>query len=233
MKTATVSQAHELADQIRRRIQSERLAEGQLFMTADQLATEYQVSRTVAREAISRLQALGILEGRKRKGLIVCRPDPVRLLSNSVPSLIDSVDDWRELAQLRYVLETGAIELAVRNATASQLDRLEAIVAEMELALTTPDPLDRQVALDVDFHTLLLEMTGSRMIAGMQQVLVRFFASAPHAPPTAASAQRIIWEHRELYRAVRERDVERARSMIRLQFRGLLSGPETPPGDAP
>ena len=37
-------------------------------MTKAQIAQEYGASRTVTREALSRLQALGILEGRKRKG---------------------------------------------------------------------------------------------------------------------------------------------------------------------
>jgi len=65
-------------------------------------------------------------------------------------------------------------------------------------------------------------MTGSRLIAGMQQVLVQFFQIAPHCEKTEASAERIIWEHRELLNAIRDRDVERARAMIRLQFRATL-----------
>ncbi|OYW17275.1 MAG: hypothetical protein B7Z55_12845, partial [Planctomycetales bacterium 12-60-4] len=101
------TQAHELAQRIRKRIQAEQLADGTFFMTEAQLAEEYGVSRTVTREAVSRLQALGILEGRKRKGLLVRHPDPLRLLSNSLPSLVGSQNDWRELAQLRYALEVG------------------------------------------------------------------------------------------------------------------------------
>lgn len=218
----TISQARELSEAIRCRIQAEQLAEGTLFMTEGQLAEEYGASRTVVREAVSRLQALGLLEGRKRKGLIVRHPDPLRLLSNSLPSLVGSQKDWRELAMLRYALEVGAIEFAIRNASPEQLDHLAEITHEMETALLEDTSSERTVALDVQFHGLILEMTGSRMIAGMQQVLVQFFQAAPHAENTPASAERIIWEHRELLNAIRERDVERARSMIRLQFRSTL-----------
>ena len=218
----TVSQANELADAIRQRIQAEQLAEGALFMTEGQLAEEYGASRTVVREAVSRLQALGLLEGRKRKGLIVRHPDPLRLLSNSLPSLVGSQEDWRELAMLRYALEVGAIELAIRAATDEQLARLSRITDDMEAALRDDTESERTVALDLEFHALILQMTGSRMIAGMQQLLVQFFQIAPHAENTPASAERIIWEHRELYSAIRDRDVERARSMIRLQFRSTL-----------
>ena len=87
--------------------------------------------------------------------------------------------------------------------------------------------------LDLEFHAQILRMTGSRLIAGMQQILVQFFQIAPHSERTAASAERIIWEHRELLTAIRDRDVERARAMIRMQIRATLdAGGFTLPGSA-
>jgi GntR family transcriptional regulator, transcriptional repressor for pyruvate dehydrogenase complex len=216
------TRVRELARKIRHRIQAERLTDGSFFMTEAQLAAEYGASRTVTREAVSRLQALGLLEGRKRKGLIVRRPDPLRLFQNSLPSLVTSPDDWRDLAQLRYALEVGAIELAIRFADAEQLERLGQIEGEMEQAVLEDMTSARTVELDVKFHSLILEMTGSRMIAGMQQLLVQFFQIMPRSKPSASSAERICWEHRELLDAIRDRDVERARAMIRVQIRSTL-----------
>jgi DNA-binding FadR family transcriptional regulator len=225
LKSRPATQAHELARKIRQRIQGEQLADGSLFMTEAQLAAEYGVSRTVAREAVSRLQALGILEGRKRKGLLVRHPDPLRLFSTSLPSLVASPDDLQDLVQLRYALEVGAIELAIRTATDDQLEQLGQITEQMEQALCEDMHSDRSVQLDLEFHAQILRMTGSRLIAGMQQILVQFFQIAPHSEKTAASAERIIWEHRELFNAIRDRDIERARAMIRLQFRSALEVP--------
>jgi DNA-binding FadR family transcriptional regulator len=181
----------------------------------------------VAREAVSRLSALGIVEGRQRKGLVIRRPDPLRLFSESLPSL-SSTDDLRELGQLRYVLEVGAVELSVRNATDEQISRMGELVEAMTTALHGKATSKRFVALDLQFHALLLEMSGSTLVAGMQQVLVRFFAAVPYVDPDESSTDRILWEHRELYAAVRDRDVERARSMIRSQLRRRLpEGAET------
>ncbi len=216
------TQVGELAQKIRERIQKERLPDGALFMTESQLAAEYGTSRTVTREAVSRLQALGILEGRKRKGLIVRYPDPLRLFQNSLPSLASSPDNWRDLAQLRYALEVGAIELAVRAATDEQIKQLGEIAQELEQAVKKNAASARAIRLDLKFHSLILEMTGSRLIAGMQQVLVEFFRTTPRTKPSAASKHRICWEHRELFEAIRDRDVERARTMIRLQIRKTL-----------
>ncbi len=216
------TQVRELARTIRQRIQAERLTDGQFFMTEAQVAAEYCASRTVTREAISRLQGLGILEGRKRKGLIVRRPDPLRLFQNSLPSLMTSVDDWRDLAQFRYAIEVGAIELAIKNATSEQIERLAQIEGELEQAVLEDSRSARTVELDIQFHGLILEMTGSRMIAGMQQVLVQVFQIMPKSNPDSATAERVCWEHRELLDAIRDRDIERARAMIRVQIRATL-----------
>lgn len=221
------TQARELARKVHHRIQAARFADGAFFMTEAQLAAEYGVSRTVTREAVSRLQALGVLEGRKRKGLLVRHPDPLRLFQDSLPSLICSPHDWQDLAQLRYALEVGAIELAIRNATAEQIERLSEIEHELEASVRADLTSAQTIELDVQFHAQILEMTGSRMIAGMQQVLVQFFQMMPARETSPATAERICWEHRELLDAIRDRDVERARAMIRLQIRSTLDYVET------
>ncbi len=148
---------------------------------------------------MSRLRALGLLEGRKRKGLIVRHPDPLRLLSNSLPSLVGSQEDWRELAMLRYALEVGAIELCDSGPRPTNSSRgCRRSPTTWRRPCGTTRSRSGPWRLDLEFHALILQMTGSRMIAGMQQLLVQFFQIAPHAENTPASAERIIWEHREL-----------------------------------
>ncbi|QDU51965.1 FadR/GntR family transcriptional regulator [Gimesia panareensis] len=212
----------QLAEKIRSRIVQEQLPAGHVFMTEGQLAEEYQVSRTIVREAVSRLRALGILDGKQRKGLVVRRPDLVQLLSESLPLLTVSQNDRDELKLLRYVLEIGAIELAVRNATSAQLDQLDSLVEEMQSCAERQE-WDRSVELDLAFHTLVLEMTDSRYVAGMQQILAEYFHSLPEVG-TLDSAQtaRIVWEHAELASAIRRQDLEHARVLIRQQFQDLI-----------
>ena len=181
---------------------------------------------TVARESVGRLVALGLLEGRKRKGLVVRRPDPLRLLELGLPSLVDSHQDVSELAKLRYVLEMGAIELAVRDATDEQIARLSELANELEESIRN-DENDKTVELDAAFHSVLLQMTGSSLVAGMQRVLVQFIDS-PHrgSVPKVGADERIIWEHQELAAAMRDRDLNQARAMIRMQARAWLVDPE-------
>jgi len=215
----------QLAERIQLHIEHEQLPDGQLFMTEAEVAERFAVSRTVAREAVGRLRAIGLLEGRQRKGLIVRHPDPVQLFSASLPSMARSDRDLAELSRLRYVLEVGAIELAVKNATDEQIKHLEDLAEQFRNPANDLTWLEKEKELDIRFHSLLLEMTGSTLVAGMQRVLVDFFRTIViPAPPDTVNGERIAWEHRELAAAIRDRDVERARSMIRIQVRRYLPG---------
>ncbi|MFH1303617.1 MAG: FCD domain-containing protein [Planctomycetota bacterium] len=222
-----ITQSDELAERIRERIQAERLADGAFFMTESDLAEEYSVSRTVAREAVSRLVAIGLLEGRKRIGLIVRRPDPLRLLQLGLPSLFDSEQDVSELSMLRYVVEMGAVDLAIRNGSDEQCQQLCELAEEMETAIRSDQP-ERIPELDIAFHSLLLQMTSSTLIAGMQRVLVNFFASVyQEYQSDAATGERLIWEHQELAAAIQDRDTNRARTMMQMQSRNWLNQKKT------
>jgi len=174
----------QLAERIQRHIEHEQLPDGQLFMTEAEVAERFAVSRTVAREAVGRLRAIGLLEGRQRKGLIVRHPDPVQLFSASLPSLARSDRDLAELSRLRYVLEVGAIELAVKNATVEQIACLEELAEQFRNSANDLTWLEKEKELDIRFHSLLLEMTGSTLVAGMQRVLVDFSgqSSSLHHP---------------------------------------------------
>ncbi|MBN69252.1 MAG: GntR family transcriptional regulator [Gimesia sp.] len=217
-----LTQSDELAERIRARIQDERLTDGAFFMTEADLAEEYDVSRTVAREAVSRLVAIGLLEARKRLGLIVRRPDPLRLLQLGLPSLFDSDQDIAELSMLRYVVEMGAVDLAIRNGSDEQCQQLCELAQKMETAIRSHRP-EKISELDIAFHSLLLQMTSSTLIAGMQRVLVNFFDTAyQDYQSDAATGERMIWEHQELAAAIRDRDSNRARTMMQMQSRFWL-----------
>ena len=124
--------------------------------------------------------------------------------------------------KLRYVLEMGAIELAVRNATDEQVARLGELANELEESIRCATH-DTTADLDVAFHSVLLQMTGSTLVAGMQRVLVQFFESAQHRwTPGEGTDERVIWEHQELAAAMRDRDLNQARAMIQMQARAWM-----------
>lgn len=208
-----------LAARIRQQVQEQNLGDGAFLGTEADLAERYNVSRTVAREAVMQLKSVGLLESRKRKGLIVRRPDPVRLLAQTLPALAQNSDDLQELARLRYVLELGAIELAVVHATEAQINRLDELARAFEAVAVEGKQPRRENELELAFHGLILEMTGSSLVAGMQQVLARFFQELDPQPAEGHA----VWQHHAIVAALRDRDADAARTLIRLHFKWLFA----------
>jgi DNA-binding GntR family transcriptional regulator len=120
----------------------------------------------------------------------------------------------------------GTIELAVRNATNQQIAQLSELAKDYKQAARAEADILLLEKVDVAFHTLLLEMTGSTLIAGMQRVLVDFFhklTTELQADPTLARpADRVIREHMGLASAIRNRDVDRARTILSIHLRHYL-----------
>jgi DNA-binding FadR family transcriptional regulator len=218
------SAADRVADGLRVQIQQRGLKEGDLLATEAEIMAQYGVSRTLAREAVGRLQALGIVVTRQRKGVVVGRVNPVEVLRRSLPFTGRSGEELRQIAQMRYALELGAVELAVRNATESQIRHLQSLEGEYEQAVREDEPTIRITFIDAAFHGLLLEMTGNPLIAGMHCLLEEHFRlwkeererRISKLPPqtTGYLNERSIWEHHLITSAVVRRDPAQARALL-------------------
>ena len=116
----------ELADQLCERIRNNRLAPGDRLGTEADLADQFGVSRTVVREAIGSLRGLGVVTGRQGLGLCVGEGDNFSsVLRKALVPQVASPEGWRELQQLRAVIEIGSIALAVEMITAEEIVRLQ------------------------------------------------------------------------------------------------------------
>jgi DNA-binding GntR family transcriptional regulator len=138
----------------------------------------------------------------------------------------------RDLANLRYLIELGAVELAVLNATDEQLSRLKELAEEFRTAVELGDPGLRK-SRDIAFHSLLLEMTGSPLIAGLQRVLADFFSTFPTSPWLRLYGSMAeddgVDEHFALVAAIRKRNIERARAILRKHISCYLLVSADPP----
>ena len=67
-----------VADQLTRRIDSGEFAPDQRLPTEQQLSERFGVSRTVVREAVSRLKSMGLLTSRQGAGVFVAPRDQAR-----------------------------------------------------------------------------------------------------------------------------------------------------------
>ncbi|MGH9446820.1 MAG: GntR family transcriptional regulator [Terriglobia bacterium] len=176
------------------------------------LANELGISRTPIREALGQLAAEGVFERSPNHKAVV-----IELTRQ----------DIIELYELREALEVYAAGKAARQpAKQSEVDRLHSLTNAIEglkdeLARSGNAALDREqmqrfVAYDLGFHTLLIRMAANTRISKVvneTRLLIRIFAMRRqgHSGPLLEQINR---QHREVLRAVADHAPERAMSLI-------------------
>jgi GntR family transcriptional regulator, transcriptional repressor for pyruvate dehydrogenase complex len=202
------------------------LKPGEAFAREADLEKELNVSRPVLREAISRLRGLGILESRQCVGLIVSKPDPVELFGKAFQSwVVDSIN-LVELAEMRYSLEVGAVEIAARRATGEQLARLDELAREFTQHLASKSSARSLDDIEFDFHRTILEATHNSMLIRMHHIIAAYFLRSAREVTgwdVQGSDENSAWEHRAVAKALADRSAERARVILAGHLSHLIS----------
>ena len=71
------------------------------------------------------------------------------------------------LAQWRYVIKLGAVDLAVIHATDDQIKRLVVLADEFDTVAAKHGHDTEADRIDMAYHGLTLKMTGNPMVVGM------------------------------------------------------------------
>lgn len=137
-----------------------------------ELAEALGVSRNVVREALSRLRMLGMIETKRRRGMILANPDILGTLERVMDPLIMDEDTLQEIFELRLVLEMGLADILYIRKTEKDIGELEKIV-ENEVAST--DHTFR-IKNEIAFHGKLYEITGNKTLKRFQSLLMPVFA---------------------------------------------------------
>jgi DNA-binding FadR family transcriptional regulator len=120
-------------------IVSGRHAPGASLPNEIDLAQASGVSRTAAREAMQKLQSLGLIEVRRRKGASVLPRSHWNLLDATVLDVavmyVADVEFFQALIEARLLIEPRAAELAAQRANDRDLERIEAALTSMGLRL--------------------------------------------------------------------------------------------------
>ncbi|MGO1867329.1 MAG: FadR/GntR family transcriptional regulator [Sphingobacteriaceae bacterium] len=136
-----------------------------------ELAEALDVSRNVVREALSRLKMLGMIESRKKRGMVLSEPDIFGGFERVLDPMILKQRTLQDLFELRMVLETGLADLLFLRKTAEDIVELEKILKKS----TNQDKASFKVKHEIAFHGKLYEMTGNATIMRFQKLLLPIF----------------------------------------------------------
>jgi GntR family transcriptional regulator, transcriptional repressor for pyruvate dehydrogenase complex len=219
---STAKQPRKLAHAVVERL-SGRIRRGE-FKPGDKLPTEYEitrafgVSRTVVREAMSRLQAAELVETRHGIGTFV-RPGADRAPFRIDPVETVTLNELIAILELRMSLEAEAAALAAERRSAAHL-------AAMRRAL---DTFAKQVAQSKDavqadfrFHLTIAQATANRHFADLIRYLgtmlfprTRVNSAQLAGQKRAAYLERVNREHEKIYEAIERCAPEAARAAMR------------------
>jgi DNA-binding FadR family transcriptional regulator len=205
-----------IVETIQREIQEGRLKPGDRLPGEQVLAVSFGVSRNVVREAIARLRSDGVVQSRQGVGAFVVR-------SEASPSLrldLDALNDrglFRNVFELRAVLETRAAGLAAKRGDAAQR---AAITAALDRMRGAEKWADAGVDADLEFHRAVALATGNDYIAkvvGFVSEHMRESILATRMRPSAdvkTIVEITIAEHVAIHDAILAGSPERARDAM-------------------
>lgn len=207
-----------LVEALGERIRDGRLAPGDKLPTEAAVMAEFGVSRTVVREAISKLQAAGMVETRHGIGTFV-----VGVGDGSVfriePHQLGTLRDVIAVLELRIGIESEAAGLAAQRRSEANLAAMRAAVNAFAAAVEEGRDA---VAADFQFHSEIARATQNEHFAGLMATLgaqiiprARLEPAATADPQRQAYLRRVNAEHESIYDAIAAQDAEAARAAMR------------------
>lgn len=168
---ATSTRADIVEIRIREYLSNKKLKTGDTLPTELELAEALDVSRNVLREALSRLRMLGLIETKKKRGMVLSAPDILGSFERVLnPQLMDD-DTMKDIFELRLVLELGMAELLYLRKTDQDIAELEQIVKKDKNANAEEFRISQEIA----FHGKLYEITGNTTLKRFQTMLMPIF----------------------------------------------------------
>ncbi|WP_276484675.1 FadR/GntR family transcriptional regulator [Paraflavitalea pollutisoli] len=155
---------------LREFIRNKNYKPGDSLPTEMELAEGLGVSRNVVREALSRLRMLGIIETRKKRGMVITQPDILGSFEKVLDPIMIDETTMRDIFELRLVLEMGLPDLLFPRLT-------DAHVAELEKIAREEQATDNfRIQNEIAFHGKLYEITGNNTLKRFQSLLLPIFA---------------------------------------------------------
>ncbi|BEP59491.1 FCD domain-containing protein [Variovorax sp. V213] len=203
--------ADQVADALAAEVRSGRLSEGDRLPTEAALAEQFGVSRTVVREAVSRLKSLGLLDSRQGSGVYV-RPAGVEPLRFEMPH-VASREAVIQMVELRRALEAEVAALAAERRTPEDVQRIREAIEALHAAVAAGG---NGADEDVRFHRAIAEAARNPFLIGTLQYLRQFLHGATRVTRAnearrADFAREVAREHAQIVEAIEAGDPLRAR----------------------
>lgn len=186
----------------------------QVFPTEAELCTQFDISRSVIREAVKMLTAKGLISSRPRQGIRVQPTSNWNMFDTDVLEWTltsrPSLELLREFTELRIAIEPEAAILAARKQNQAEIARIGAALERLGAAA---DGRDDPLEADIAFHTAILLASENRFFIQLRsfiQTALRVSIASTNQLKGVEMASEA--DHRAIYDAIVAGDVEAAQN---------------------
>ncbi|MDR4316055.1 transcriptional regulator [Niallia circulans] len=206
----------EIAEALHEGIRSGALKPGEKLASVQQLAENFQVSRSAVREALSALKAKGLIEMKQGEGTYVKRFEADQISFSFPTAILMKEKDLNHLLEVRRIMEVGAAAAAAAAAnkrTNEDLQKMKQALEEMKQANGVEELGEKS---DLNFHLGVAA-------ASQNPLLVNLLLNVSDIMQEAMKETRRLWlfskqttterlyeEHLTIYESILERNAEKA-----------------------
>lgn len=215
-----------MAEDMSKRILGGELKPGERLPTEAALCEEFEVSRTVVREAIARLRSEGLLVSHQGRGMFVSERQPARKFELDADSL-STLPQTISVLELRLSVEVEAASLCAARRTAADARNIRKLMEKVDAM--DDDPANVDVHYDFEFHLAIAKATKNEHIFRFLNFLKPIIGPRFQLSQLVSLEfkdkyyERIHLEHDAIVCAIEDQDPKRARDMMRTH---LLNGLE-------
>lgn len=207
-----------IVEELASNIKAGQIKPGDKLPTESEIMARFEVSRTVVREALSKLQASGLVETRHGIGTFaLAAPDTINF--RIAPEDFSTVADVISLLELRISLETEAAGLAAQRRSD---DNLRTMAAALKCFADAIQHDSDALPSDFEFHMEVARATRNRHFADLMtylgtMIIPRARVNTPSSAPEGRLSylQRLHGEHESIFNAIRNQDTDAARAAMR------------------
>lgn len=221
-----------IQEQLKLYIIDNNMKSGDPFPTEHELAKKLGISRTAIREALKRLETLGIIEVRPGVGRFVREFNFEAILKGLPYNLEMDIKNFREVLEVRFCLESWFIAKDINKFTKENITELKEILKKLEFQVLNDFEEKELVETHSQFHCALYKNSDSSLLIN----LIKMFSTIQrnltliHRYKTK-DRNLFIRQHQLLLEAIEKKDPNLAQRRLEEHFAEARAWAETHKGE--
>ena len=205
-----------IIEQIITLIKEKKLKDGEKLFSERKLAERFEVSRVTVREALKRLEQIGLIVSQARGGFKIRRPSADSLIEPLMGIITFSEEDNKNIIEVRRILEVNSIPLICKSISSKNIEEIYTIIENMEKNINDYDLFSDY---DYFFHLKLAQTTNNPVLFGLLTSIRKILREEiKELAKFENNRKNTLKLHKLIIEAIEKKEVEEAKKFTNLHF---------------